>query len=182
MRLRSLRTPNSPGPPLTIAGAGELRTCRCGFTLVELILVSVVLAILTAVAIPGFSNTSRRLRAEQTAFHVAQLLRYARGVAVTEQATIACAWDAQLRRAYLERWTEGAWVRVSGSHASSAAVPSEITITLLLENSPADRVRFFPDGTSERATWLVSHRGHLYTVAVNATTGQTRLTTDAQTL
>ena len=100
MRLRPLRTPKSPGSPLTIAGAGKLQTCRCAFTLVELILVSVVLAILAAVAIPGFSNTSQRLRAEQDAFNFAQLMRYARGVAVSEQAQLSEARDdAQLAAA-----------------------------------------------------------------------------------
>ena len=135
------------------------------------------MAILTAVAIPGFSNTSQRLRAEQAAFHFAQLMRYGRGIAVSEQATIACAWDAELRRAYLEREVEGVWVRVSGSRASSAVISSETTVSLFLEDLPGKRVRFFPDGTSERAALLVGHRGRLYTVAIHATTGQIRLTT-----
>jgi len=153
-----------------------------GFTLIELILVSIVLAVLIAVAVPGFSKTSRRFQSEQTAFHLAQFLRYARGLAVIEQATIAAAWDEDSRRIYLERLLESDWVRISGSRTRSDAVSSGITVSLMLEDRPAERVRFFPDGTSERAALFLSHQDYLYTVAIHATTGQASLTTETQPL
>ena len=59
-----------------------------GFTLIELILVSVVLSILLAAAAPRFQQTAQRLRAEQSAFECAQLLRMAHERAIAEGETL----------------------------------------------------------------------------------------------
>ena len=144
-----------------------------GFTLVELIFVALALVVLLTVSLPNFHQTGQRLRAEQSTFELVQHLRYARELAVTQGRPIVWVWSPQTRRAQLEAMTEdGALEPLQDRMAQSAVLPEAITLDVLHDEVVSETVRFFPDGTSEPTTLLVRTSGGVYTVTIDAATGQ----------
>lgn len=158
---------------------------RRGFTLVEVVLVTLVLTLLLVEAIPKFDRTFQRLRAEQIAFEFTQLLRYAHERAVSQGEVIVVRWDVQARRAALrllpqpERPDERpdcAQARTPlAPSVEGSTVPPDISIQMIRENQADDCVSFFPDGTSEPMTLHVAHDALNYTVTVDASTSQVLL-------
>jgi len=140
-----------------------------GFTLVELVLVAVVLAVLLTATVPGFRRTSERLRAERSAFELAQLLRLAHERAVTEGTETVWVWDAQRRRAYLE----------SGRMVESSTLPEGLSLLLDRTGPGASGecscVRFFPEGTSEPAALTLTSHDQAYTLTVDGATSHVLL-------
>ena len=149
------------------------RTLR-GFTLIELALVAVILAILAAAAIPRLQQTALRLRVEQAASELAQLLRAAHEQAVASGEEMVWVWDPQASRARVEpAGAEGGEAVPAGAALRSAALPDGFSVQLALDGEPAacNCVRFFPEGTSEPATLTVGFRTHVMTATVDETTG-----------
>src|SRR3989338_3711392 len=87
----------SPGLWSPVSG---LRSAA-GFTLVELIVICVVLAILLAVSAPRIQPAIQRLRTEQAAFDLVQWLRMASERAVAESRAFVWRWDEEARRGRL---------------------------------------------------------------------------------
>ena len=152
-----------------------------GFTLVEVVLVTLVLALLLTAAVPRFAQTAQRLQTEQTAFALAQLLRYAHERAVVQGRPMVWVWDEPSRRARVASVDETGQRQWLTEHVSrSRPVRDDIEVTLAREGAEVDAVTFFPDGTSDAATLRVVHRPFSYTVTVDATTSQPSLTANAQ--
>jgi type II secretion system protein H len=157
----------------------ENRKC-VGFTLVEVILVAMVLGLLLTASVPRFAQTAQRLRTEQTAFALTQLLRYAHERAVIQGSPMAWVWDAQARRARVAKVEEDGQRQWLTEHVSrSRPVREDIAVALVRDGAEVEAVAFFPDGTSEPATLHVAHRPFSYTVTVDATTSQPVLSTTA---
>jgi type II secretion system protein H len=171
------------------ANSGESRSTNDGFTLIEIVLVAVVLAILLAASVPRFQQTSHRLRAEQLAFEFAQLLRYVHGRAVAQGDVIVVTWDGDRRRATLgsvKGEEPAAWPTECTASPTplspaleSTAVPTTITVSLVRHDRAVECVNFFPDGTSEATTLHLVHRGSDYTIAIDASTSRVFLSTRA---
>ena len=102
---------------------------RRGFTLIELALVAVILAILAAAAIPRLQQTALRLRVEQAASELAQLLRAAHEQAVASGEEMVWVWDPQASRARVAPAgeEEGA-AAPAGAAFRSAALPERRSI------------------------------------------------------
>ena len=147
-----LRTPNS-----------QLRTLR-GFTLIEIVIVTVIIAILATASIPRLSQTAQRLRAEHAAFEMVQLLRLAHERAVSESTEAQWVWDDATRR-----------VRVEPSGTRSAPLPEGIAVQVSRQGEPVECacVRFFPGGTSEPVTVTVG----AYRMTIDEATSQVFLRT-----
>ncbi len=142
-----------------------------------MVLVTVVLAMLLVAAVPNFTGTAARLQTEQTAFALAQLFRYAHERAVTQGEPIAWVWDPDARQARLEiDPIEGEPLPLEERGTHRRVASEAIDVALTRDEVPVERVTFFPDGTSEAATLVVSHRGRAYTVTVHATTSRVTLT------
>ena len=160
-----------------------------GFTLVELILVSVVLGILLAASAPRFQQTAQRMRAEQAAFECAQLLRLAHERAVAEGRDVIWAWDPYARRVQLYRvMTAGPTesieaideptarsepflpgLRMRLDHAGAAPCPDGVA-------AEGACVRLFADGTSEATTLTLDAPARAYVITVHETTSRISLT------
>lgn len=163
---------------------------RSGFTLIELVLVTVVIAILVAAAVPRFATTAARLRLEQQAFSVTQWLRYAHELAVSEARESVWAWDPGARHTYvLEHLPAdsqtGAEQWLDRSPSARSPLARETPLTLTQEEpvgcpdtlSPnAGCIHFFPDGTSESALVTLGSAEPFYTISVDGTTSHIVLT------
>ncbi len=154
----------------------SLSTLRCGFTLIEVVLVAVVIAILLTASVPRFQQTAVRLRREHAAFEIAQLLRYAHERAVAQGRETVWRWDAEARRAVIEQ--ADAVSGVAEEIAKSAALPDEAPVSLTVQGSPVACacIRFYPDGTSEPVVLTVGPDPRPYTIAVHETTSHVTLT------
>ena len=147
--------------------------CGGGFTLIEVVLVAAVLAILLTASIPRFQQTAQRLRVEQAAFELAQWLRVAHERAVADNQEITWVWDAVAHRVLLERVRSGD----NPDLVEGASFPGGMSVSVSGAGGVAecDCVRFFPEGTSERATLTVSAGERAYTIAIDEATSQVRL-------
>jgi type II secretion system protein H len=158
-----------------------------GFTLVEIILVSAILVILLLASVPRFSQTAQRLRVEQAAFELTQLLRVAHERAVFEGQDILWVWDGRARRARIEPGSSETFREPQDSGqpfssrvlAESSPCPEGMSVSLTRTREPLDCncVRFFPEGTSEPTTLTMSFRERVYTVTVDEATSQALLST-----
>ncbi|MBI2093740.1 MAG: prepilin-type N-terminal cleavage/methylation domain-containing protein [Candidatus Omnitrophica bacterium] len=158
-----------------------------GFTLIEIVLVAAVLAVLMAASVPRFHETAQRLRAEQTAFSLAQLLRYARERAISQGEVVIWHWDAATRRVKLNA-VDGKdplqWPQDCNEEGLSifppiriSNVPEAFQVTLLRENTQAECVHFYPDGSSTPSSVHLLWGELEYAIIVDATTSQVTLHT-----
>ena len=133
-----------------------------GFTLIEVTLVALVIAVLATLAVPELSRTAQRLRAESTAFQLMQWLRLAHERAVAEGETVSWVWDADTRR-----------VALQPDGPTTAAFPQGFEVQVLRDNRPVDChcVRFFPSGAGEPSTITMGP----YTIAVDEATSRVSL-------
>jgi len=158
-----------------------------GFTLIEVVLVSIVLVILLAASLPAFLSTSQRLRAEHAAFEFAQLLRYAHARAVSDDAVAVWTWDGQLRRAQVRvvPQTDGQPAECSAINpaaapvAQSAPLPEELAVRIQLNDQPAACAGFFPDGTGDPVTVHLIQGARDYAITVHGATSQVVLAAGA---
>ena len=172
------------------AFAGTLfpRSLSGGFTLLELILVSVVLSILLAAAVPRFQQTAQRLRAEQTAFECAQLLRMAHERAIAEGRDIVWVWNPQARRIQLYHVVTSDQTESLEAIDERAArsAPFQQPVHLRIEQAAghcpdglepeAACIRFFSAGTSEATTLTLEIPHAAFVVTVDETTSRVALT------
>jgi prepilin-type N-terminal cleavage/methylation domain-containing protein len=162
-------------------------TPEVGFTLVELVFVMVILAVLLSFASPQLSKTAQRLRVEQAAFEMTQLMRYARNRAVTQEREMVWSWDNDARRAHVEAAAGSGAQEDEASKAfekrflESARVAEGITLNLMRDGSLVDDVSFFPDGTSSLPFTIieVSRGVNVYHVRVDGESGQATITSGA---
>jgi Tfp pilus assembly protein FimT len=165
-------------PGTTTSRIGISQQSRNSFTLVEVILVAVVLVLLMVAAVPRFQETAQRLRAEQTAFELAQMLRYAHERAVTGGDAVTWVWDEEAGRASLELAAgDGESGLPEASVMRSAPLAAGLSVRVMRDDQPVDHLRFFPDGTSEPAAVSVLRRDRVYTVSVDGATSQVLLST-----
>ncbi len=157
-----------------------------GFTLIELVLVTAVIGILLMVSIPRFQQTAQRLRLEQTAFALAQLLRYTHERAVSQGQDTVWTWDDVAHRMRSELVVADAPVGSGDQHAVlqpaavvSDTVPEGFSLTLIRNGEPVacQCIHFFLDGTSEATTLTLRGREAAYTIKVDEATSQTFLAT-----
>lgn len=119
------------------------KTNTSGFTLVELMIVIVLLAIVALIAAPNFSDMIERNRLQSQAEELKSFLLYARGEAVTLKTNITVTTD-----------DEDPWVIERNSNAIRQLEhrPDQATI-----RSSAESITFRGNGTATAATFTVCH-------------------------
>ena len=138
-------------------------------------LVSVVLGILLVASVPRFAQTANRLRVEQAAFELTQLLRYARERAVAQGHEVTWVWEDDTRQAHLEAVGEDGQPALIPERAarSTPLIPEASAALHRGDKSVGCKcIRFLPDGTSESTTIAVRFHELIYTVTVHEATGQ----------
>jgi type II secretion system protein H len=159
------------------------RPGRAGFTLIEVVIVTAVMAILLMASLPRFQQSSERLRVEQRAFEFAQLLRYARERAVTQSRDTFWVWDDDARRAHLAQADELERLeRLEERGAESAELAPGVMVLVDADSPPArcdDCVQFLPDGTATAATVTITRDELAYSIAVDGATGRATVSAGA---
>lgn len=140
---------------MTMRGAG-------GFTLVELLVVLVVMALLAALASPEFHRALPGLELRANASDIAAALRGARSAAIRDNRETTVAIDVDANRYRLKKWH---------------ALRGDVRLSLYTaERERLDRgtgrIRFFPDGTSTGGRVSLAEGERSYHVVVDWLTGR----------
>jgi prepilin-type N-terminal cleavage/methylation domain-containing protein len=148
---------------------------QAGFTLLELLVVTLILMVLVGVAVPQFRRTFRHLQLQVFASDVATLLTYAHRRAVATGEVLRIQFDVDGRRYWLARAQEASpeekFERVSDKFGRVASVPGSISIS-----SSTREVTFYPDGRADRFEMFIfddSRAG--YRLVTNVRTGRVTL-------
>jgi general secretion pathway protein H len=138
-----------------------------GFTLLEMLVVIVILALATAVAMPILARPSDGVRLQATARDLINALRLTRAMAIARNAEVALTIDVD------KRTFASAAVRTQSFGPDIAA---ELTFA---EPERAARstggFRFFPDGSSSGGDVRLRLRGSEAKICVNWLTGEAQL-------
>lgn len=116
---------------------------RAGFTLLEILLVVVIVAIVVSIASPQFRKTLTTIHLANTTQDIAQLMRFLRVKAVTEKFTYQLKFDLTGRR-YSAQNITGAG---KSFYNTSRSIPENISIAATL-----NPVSFYPDGSIDNVT------------------------------
>jgi prepilin-type N-terminal cleavage/methylation domain-containing protein len=92
-------TPASPQPRQ--GGHYAVRNTNRGFTLIELALVALIIAILVSVSTPLFRRTYYAMQLDETAYNIAKFMHYARAKAISERLRTKITIDGELRKYWL---------------------------------------------------------------------------------
>ena len=123
------------------------------FTLIEIILVVVILAIVLAIAVPSFTGKFKGLHLQQTVDDLRTCSRWAQAMAVGEHRIYAVAFDKErksysiLRSAEDETSVTGEFGPVPSSLGRRRMIPEDVQLKV-----QSDRLHFYPDGTIDPGT------------------------------
>jgi type II secretion system protein H len=147
-------------------GRGEAISNQRGFTLLELIITLVVIALAVGLTVPaiGRSTESLRVRAEVAGFSA--MLRHARERAIVTRTPQAIVVDPAAHR--VSRRAGGPEGEVRETR------PLSERITVDANPAPALTVRFEPQGGSSGGDFRLASSGIVYRVTVDALTGRVR--------
>ena len=128
---------------------GSRRSSRKrGFTLVEILAVLLLLGVLTGLAIPRFTTTTRDLELANSARNLAKLLTYAQERAIVERVPHQAVFDPVGGRYWLSRLEpqgeQTVSVRIAGRYGRTVAIPQGMTFRF-----PERPIQFYPDGSSD---------------------------------
>ncbi|HOJ61228.1 MAG TPA: prepilin-type N-terminal cleavage/methylation domain-containing protein [bacterium] len=154
-----------------------------GFTLVELMLVITLMGIMLGMLVPNFSPLMQGMTLKHASQAVAQILRYARGVAVERSAVTKITFDPETGNIRLsseadpvnfpgvfqEEALPVAYPREYRAKVKAALIEKRTLFGTLEENE----LTFQPNGsTSDTFIYLVDDRERVYTIGIIGLTGQ----------
>ena len=144
-----------------------------GFTLLELLIVMLVMALALAVSYPSLSRGSTALHLRATGRDILNTFRYAREKAVTEQTGMKITVDREKQRLHLSDQL--------GDTNREYRLPDDVKIQSVISagNEVTDRpliVRFRPNGSSDNAEIVLrSKTGSLLRIISDPITGGARI-------
>ena len=152
-----------PGPKVIQLSTGR-RGTQSGFTLLELIVTLLVLALAAGIALPSIGRGTETVRARADVSRFAALLRHAREQSITARRPHEVIIDPPGHRVSVKAGTE--------DPRPAFTLPERVSIE---GASPsALTVRFEPWGGSSGADFPLTSSGRRYRVTVDAVTGRVR--------
>ena len=134
-----------------------------GFTLIELVVTLLVLAVATAVVTPSIGRSTENLRAKAQVARLTAMLRHAREQAITTRRAHALVVDPAGHRLTI----------VAGDDVTlTRTLPADLTIEAV--PPPALTVRFEPYGVSNGGDFRVQSGPVRYRVVVDGLTGRVK--------
>lgn len=123
-----------------------------GFTLVEILLVVVIMAVIAVLAVPDFSRTYKGIELRKTADDLAYRARYAQSYAITKNTPARLEFDPSFTQYWLTRRSgddaaQDTFIRLTGRLGGITNIPRDIQVSFEEGNSSLD---FYPDGTMDR--------------------------------
>jgi prepilin-type N-terminal cleavage/methylation domain-containing protein len=148
---------------------------QAGFTLLELLIVILIMAVVVGFSVPRFSRTFSNLQLQVFAYNVAKLLTYASKRAVARGEVLRIHFDVEGRRYWLaqaqEASPEGKSERVASKFGRMSSVPKAISL-----DPSARAVTFYPDGRADRFEMLIfDNRQDGYRLVTDVWTGRVKL-------
>src|SRR2546426_10377535 len=135
-----------------------------GFTLIELVVTLLVLAVATAVVTPSIGRSTENLRAKAQVARLTAMLRHAREQAITTRRAHALVVDPAGHRLTI----------VAGADVTlTRTLPAALTIEAV--PPPALTVRFEPYGVSNGGDFRVQSGPVRYRVVVDGLTGRVKV-------
>jgi len=144
------------------------RTAHGGFTLVEMLVVLVVMALLVSFSPLLVDRIMPRLRVEAAARELADTMRQARGFAIRDNRARFVVIDV------------GDRVAAIGGGRTRQRIPPDVQVDLVIAgieqiDAGAGRIRFFPDGTSTGGKVVLTSAERSLAVVVDWFDGKIRL-------
>jgi general secretion pathway protein H len=147
-------------------GRGEALSHERGFTLLELIVTLLVVALAVGVTIPAIGRSTEALRVRADVAGFAAMLRHARERAIVTHVAQAVVVDPAGRR--VSRRAGGP----EGEVRETRALSEHLTVDA--DPPPALMVRFEPQGGSSGGDFRLASGSVVYRVTVDALTGRVR--------
>lgn len=114
-----------------------------GFTLIEILLVVVIVAIIISIATPQFRKSLTTIQLANTTQDIAQLMRFLRAKAITEKSAYQLKFDLGSRKYSAQNISGGK----TSIYDKLRFIPDNINIA-----ATVNPVNFYPDGTIDKVT------------------------------
>lgn len=138
-----------------------------GFTLLEVLLVTLILLVITGVTVPNFSPVWKNLLLKQAVQDLAYHIRYAQSRSVTHNLRHRIQIESDGFEYWLAReepveepGSETAWVRVEGRYGRTQRFAEEFDV-----ETRFDRIEFSPDGAISPFELQACARGACYSLS-----------------
>lgn len=130
-----------------------------GFTLIEILLVAVILAVIAVLAVPDFSRTYAGIELRKAADDLAYRMRYAQSYAITTNTRVRLEFDPLFTQYWLTRPTDSlreqsgddaaqdVFERLTGRLGQSMSLPRDVRLSFEDGDPP---LFFYPDGTIDK--------------------------------
>jgi len=118
-----------------------------GFTLIEILVVVLILAIMLGVALPRFQGTFKNLQLRSTARNIYKLMLFAKERALLEQKNYRVAYNKKEKKISLERQVEGKFVPIASRYAKPLKLTKEHSMKW---SRNLTSITFTPNGESDK--------------------------------
>jgi type II secretion system protein H len=154
---------------------------RAGFTLIELILVLVLIAVLTALATPALRGFTRRAALDDTAAAMLTLTQQAQSRAAHEAVPYRVVFDLDERRSWLERIGDEGYEEVVANDVEPITWGQSVTLVSDIDRDDDGQlaIGFQPTGLVTPGSVVIEQDGHFVALTCLAATQRYRLTTPA---
>jgi prepilin-type N-terminal cleavage/methylation domain-containing protein len=146
-----------------------------GFTLVELLVVTIIIAILTIISIPSFRRTYNSLQLSTSANDLASALRYAQERSIAQRNNYRFILNIDNNNYWMEKLEtteEGEeYQRIKGKLGRTFYVPKFLTI-----EPNSTEIIFNPDGSSDLILiYIIDQKENYFTIASEGISGYVKV-------
>lgn len=166
---------------------------RAGLTIVELIVVTIIVAVLATMTVPRLSGSMRTAALRESALELASVARYARDVAACQSRACRLTFDPDGRRYALSLQADpqhdpGRFEPLAGGPGKARTLPDGVQFAQLrveprprLDGTPESEgcVTFYADGQADAAAAQITDGRRTFTLLIAPAGGQARLVDEA---
>lgn len=144
-----------------------------GFTLIEILLVVLILAVIVAAAIPRFEGTFKQMQARSCAQKIYQLALFAKERAILENSDYKLKYDSDKNKIYILKKVGDQFKPLESRLGKSIQLRQSITLKW---NRSSKEILFTPNGESDKVEiHLNLNNNRLFTIIVGNPIGRITL-------